>query len=387
MPGSLTPILSNFESSKLLISNPSFHNFVILFILFVTALVFTRRKPTAFLDITQANELKGFAIMMVVTGHLWVHVSEEPASLVLGDVAVSLFLILSGFGLTLSVEKTPVTFKRFFGQRLSRVMAPYWVATGVILMLDYLILDKTYSLQSISSTLAGINVDRSVRDLDYARWFISLLLLEYIVFFIANRFLPRFEAILSLCVFSVLLMLLKHYHLLLLGSFHNMMAFPLGCLLAYYVKAVTRFVFAKANHIKLILFVVFSLTLTWYALQNIEVTNGILNKITRRGLPILTGFLSCSLAILIIGEIGRWGFGSGFLAISGTIALEVYLIHGPLLIKYNPVFGWFLPDYIAIAYSVFLILLLALALGFNLFLKFLFVPHKFFTNNAEPKNS
>jgi len=57
-----------------------------------------------------------------------------------------------------------------------------------------------------------------------------------------------------------------------------------------------------------------------------------------------------------------------------------------LLIKYNPVFGWFPPDYIAIAYSVFLILLLALAVGFNLFLKFLFVPHKFFTNNAEPKN-
>jgi peptidoglycan/LPS O-acetylase OafA/YrhL len=379
--------LSNFESSKLLISNPSFHNFVILFILFVTTLVFTRRKPTAFLDITQTNELKGFAIMMVVTGHLWVHVSKEPASLILGDVAVSLFLILSGFGLTLSVEKTPVTFKRFVGQRLSRVMAPYWVATGVILILDYLVLDKTYSLPDISSTLAGINGDRSVRDLDYARWFISLLLLEYIAFFVANRFLPRFEAILSLCVFSVLLMVLKHYHLLLLGSFHNMMAFPLGCLLAYYIKAVTRFVFAKANHKKLVVFVIFSLFLTWYALQNIEVTTGVLNKITHRGLPILWSTLFCFLAILIIGGLGRLGFVSGFLAFSGAIALEVYLIHGPLLIKYNPVFGWFPPDYIAIAYSIFLILLLALASGFNLVIKFLFVRHRLFTNNAEPKNS
>ena len=134
------------------------------------------------------------------------------------------------------------------------------------------------------------------------------------------------------------------------------------------------------------MFVIFSLILTWYALQNIEVTNGVLNKITRVGLPILRGFLSCSLAILIIGGVGRLGFVSGFLAFSGVIALEVYLIHGPLLIKYNPVFGWFPPGYIAIAYSVFLILLLALALGFKLFLKLLFIPHKFFTNNADLKN-
>lgn len=382
MPDSLTSILMNYETSKLPISDPSFHNFVILIFIFVIALVFTKKKPTTFLDHTQTNELKGLAMMMVVTGHLWVHVTQERASLIFGGTAVSLFLILSGFGLTLSVKKTPVTLKKFIFQRLSRMMIPYWIITGIILLLDYLILNKIYSLQSISTTLAGINIDREIRDLDYTRWFISLLLMQYIVFFVANRFLPHFKAVLSLFIVAGFLMILKYYDLFVLGSLHNIIAFPIGCLLAYYFKDVTQFIFHKGNHLKLIILLVSSLILIWYILSIYGNVNNFPAKVVRIGLANLKPLLTCSLAMLVIGSIGRLGFVSGFLSFSGIIALEIYLIHGPLLIKYNPIFGFFPPDYIVISFLIFLVLLLALCYGFNLLLKPLLAPQKIFTNNT-----
>lgn len=369
MPATTTSLLINYETSKLFISNPSFYNFVILIILFAFALVFTKRKTTEFLDHTQANELKGLAMMMVVTGHLWVHVSQEPASLILGGTAVSLFLLLSGFGLTLSVEKTPLTFKKFLFRRLSRIMIPYWIVTAIILLLDYLILNKTYPLQTISTTLAGINIDRTIRDLDYARWFITLLLVQYIVFFFANRFLPRFKAMLSIGAFGILLIVLRQYGFFPLGSFHQIIAFPLGCLLAYYFNEVTQFIFKKGNHLKLILLLGSSLILVWYILSTFGDANNLPAKAARMGLVNIKPLLTCALAILLIGSMGRLGFVSGFLSFTGVIAMEIYLLHGPLLIKYNPIFGFFPSENIVISFSIFLVFLLTLSYGFNLLLK------------------
>lgn len=369
MTSSPTSILTNYETSKLLINDPSFYNSVILIILFVTALVFTRRKPTSFLDVTQANELKGLAMMLVVTGHLWVHVSQERAFLVFGGTAVSLFLLLSGFGLTLSVKKTPITLKVFIFRRLSRVMTPYWIITGIILLLDYLILNKIYSPQTISTTLAGINVDRTIRDLDYTRWFITLLLVEYIAFFVANRFLPHLKAIVILFLFSGFLMFLKHKDIFLLGSLHNLISFPLGCLLAYHYKDITRLIFDKGNYIKIVLIVIIGLLLIgWISPIMREVDNSLI-KGARVGLSNLQPLLSCFLAILVMGGVGRLGYVSSFLSLSGIIALEIYLIHGPLLIKYNPVLGLFPSEYIVISFSIFLVMLLALSYGFNILFK------------------
>ncbi len=385
MSDSPTSIFLNFEDTKLFISNPSFHNFVIIFILLVISLVFARRKATGFMDITQGNELKGLAMLMVVTGHLWVHVSQDRASLILGGTAVSLFLLLSGYGLTLSVENKPLTLKGFIFRRLSRVMIPYWIITGIILLLDYLILNKTYSLQGITTTLAGINIDRTIRDLDYVRWFITLLLIEYIVFFVANRFLPRFEAILSIFLFNVLLMLLKHFDFFLLGSFHNIIAFPLGCLLAYYIKDVSRFVFEKGNHTKLIILFISCLILVWLLLSFFGEDKNFLIKMTRIGLTNLQPLLSCVLAILLVGGVGRLGYVSGFLSFTGIIALEIYLVHGPLLIKYNPVIGLFPPGYIVISFLIFLVLLFALSYGLNVLFKPFLTPQKIHAKNSDSK--
>ncbi len=313
--------------------------------------------------------------MVVVIEHLWVHVAQERAPLTFGGTAVALFLILSGFGLTLSVEGTQITLKRFVFQRLFRVMIPYWIITGIILLLDYLILNRVYSLQNVSMTFVGINIYPPLLYLDYVRWFITLLLLEYVIFFLANRFLPRFKAILFIWAFGCFLMFLNQYKIFQLGSLYQIMAFPLGCLLAYYKKDVTRIVFEKRNYLKLILLLIASLILIWCVL-NFTGDDNILAKVTRISLLNLQPLLSYFLAILIVGGVGRLGFGSGFLNFIGLIAFEIYLVHGPLLIKYNPILGLFPPDYIVISFSIFFMILIALSYGFNLLLKQYFVSKK-----------
>jgi hypothetical protein len=233
-------------------------------------------------------------------------------------------------------------------------------------------------------TLAGINIYPPQLYLDYVRWFITLLLVEYFIFFVANLFLPRFQAMLSVCIFNVILMFLNHYKIFQLGSLYQVIAFPLGCLLAYYLEDVTRFIFDKGNQFKLIILLISGLILIWCILINIGDVNNILANGIQKSLFNLQPLLSCFLAILIIGGVGRLGFVSGFLSFSGIIALEIYLIHGPFLIKYNPVLGLLPPEYIVISFSIFLVILFALSYGFNLFLKQFFVPQKLLAKNAGP---
>jgi len=52
-------------------------------------------------------------------------------------------------------------------------------------------------------------------------------------------------------------------------------------------------------------------------------------------------YLFCLLSILSISFLANFGYTSKFLALFGCLSYELYLIHGPLLIKYNPIVGNF----------------------------------------------
>ena len=63
---------------------------------------------------------------------------------------------------------------------------PYWNATFAILSLDYIILRKSLPFGSALMTLLGINFQPELCDLDHARWFVTFLLLWYILFYVGR---------------------------------------------------------------------------------------------------------------------------------------------------------------------------------------------------------
>ena len=92
--------INNFEVDKLLVNQPDLTNLAILIILFIIVILSLKRRRTTFGDVAHSNQAKGIAILLIIVGHLWVHVSSQKPALVFSAEGVSLFLILSGYVLT-----------------------------------------------------------------------------------------------------------------------------------------------------------------------------------------------------------------------------------------------------------------------------------------------
>lgn len=354
----------NFETNKLLVQHPTINNILILlFFCALTGITF-RRRPNVILDRTQSDQLKGIAILLVVTGHLWLHVSLNNAIPNLAGEAVALFLLLSGFGLTRSWQKKPLSAPEFVFRRMSRVMIPYWLATISILLLDGLLLGKLYSANDIISTCIGVNFAYSLRFLDYARWYITLLLIFYVVFFLANKFLRSLGAVVGIFVFSLFLFVLRRIDLFPFGALFHFLAFPLGCLIGCFYD---KLLFYLSDRKKLLSVLGSGLVGSFVCqiFKNYELHGAVgklVDLLTLNSQPL---FL-CLVLLCVIGLLGTYGLYSKFLGICGMLSYEVYLIHGPLLIKYNVIFGLFSEKFTSISYVLLLSGVFLLAYMFRL---------------------
>jgi len=352
---------SNYEHVKLIIPYPTLQNFGLLSIFLIITLLTRHKVDSKLLDRTQTDQLKGIAILLVVLGHLWVHVSSVRATPILGGYAVSLFFILSGFGLTISQSVKNKINSNYLLKRFRRVIIPYWLITAIILMADFLLLKKTYSFIELITTFAGFNLSRQLQQIDYTRWYITLILIYYIVYFLFNRYLDKITALLSILIFSLVLCVLKITNIFQLGAFEQIISFPVGCLIAFYYKSILNFFDKK--RFELLIFFLFFLTSFVFFLPSHHPNMFIM--IIFVGTKAANSLLFCFLLILLVGRIGKLGYASRFLAFCGFISYEVYLIHGPLLIKYNPVIKLFPSDYILISFTLFMSLVLILSYGIN----------------------
>ena len=172
----------NYEIIKLEIFHPDYVNLLIILMFIIVATLTIKKDESnssgnGLLSISHTDQLRGLAIFFVVLGHLWVHASKTSAQIILSGDAVSLFLLLSGFGLAISTKNKIIGFKEFCLKRIKRVMLPYWLVTIFIIMLDYLILGRTLQFDSLLMTFSGINTRIELRNVDYVRWFITFILL------------------------------------------------------------------------------------------------------------------------------------------------------------------------------------------------------------------
>jgi len=337
----LIGLFTNYEATKLHIDNPYLLNSLIYATLLLVTLVTLKKKKSTFLDFSQTEQLRGLAMLFVVIGHFWHHVCNENGPFfAFGDYSVTLFLLLSGYGLMSSHMTRQITAREFFLKRVRKIFIPYWLVTIGIIIADYVLLQRYYHVNELLLTFAGINLSKTLRYLDYARWFITLLLVEYLVFFLFTKLWKPLVATSALFFFSLVLILLRHYELFPIGARHQLIAFPLGCLMAavgpikWWKKVCIP---QQITIITLVSLVMFS----FYLIDLKPIGNGFIEK-TLTYLHIYTlPFLFCLLSILSISLLASIGYTSQFLGLCGYLSYELYLIHGPLLIKYNPIVGNF----------------------------------------------
>lgn len=362
--GFLKEFFRNYEILKLHIIDPFTFNGLIYFALLFATLGTLKKKPSTLLDFSQTEQLKGLSMLFVIVGHFWYHVcGENGPFLVFGDYAVTLFLLLSGYGLMSSNITRQVTAREFFLKRIRKIFFPYWLVTVIIVIADYFLLQKQYHVNELLLTCFGINLSKTLHHFDYARWFITLLLVNYLAFFFCAKLWRPPYATLALLFFSLALILLRRYELFPLAARHQLIAFPLGCLLAV-IGPVKWWGDATMPHqIALIMLVI----LAMFAIHQgglkhsdwhfVEIS---LLYLRSYGQP----YLFCLLCILSISLLVSTGYSSRFLSLCGYFSYELYLIHGPLLIKYNPIIGHFENGFILLGF--FLWFGMALGLAFAL---------------------
>lgn len=181
------------------------------------------------MQLTKKNSdvLKGIAIILVVAEHVMGNYFQTSSELrnYMGTGGVSLFLILSGYGVYLSYQQNGLNVD-YWNKKINKIFLPYWITT--LLFGIYIKSSNTILLKN----LLCVDYDRNY---DGTMWYMSLLLIEYAAFFII--FYCKGFDIVKICLLVILGLVIKENQ----GLFracgwqfsNNYLSFPFGVLLGY----------------------------------------------------------------------------------------------------------------------------------------------------------
>ena len=343
--------MNNYETLKLAVSNPEFINMLIIALVLLFSCAGIRKAEVQnLLTVDQSKQLKGLAIIFIILGHLWVHVVDSLPKILLGGEGVAMFLLLSGYGLTASYKNRGMVPGAYLMARLRRVMIPYWVTTVFLVTLDYFILNRTYSLQDIGMTMLGVNINVTTRYIDYVRWFITFILIWYILFIISfSLFKDRLQYLFLIVCAAIIFPL--DYYITHLGFYQILPSRRLR--ISHYYKDINN-AFTRRPLFYFLIATIILFGVVLYKYDSSSVSYPYVPTIMIKALDEGISILFCFALIILIGAIGTKGYQSLFLCFLGTISYELFLLHGAFLIKYNPVItrnGQLLP----LSFGIFLL--------------------------------
>lgn len=326
----------------------------------LAAILLTFRKTTHsdLFPVPVTQELKGLGILAIVFAHIsYMLVTDNtylyPLSIAAG-VGVDLFLFMSGFGLTVGMLKKQMPILEFYQRRLVKVFIPFWVVLTTLFICDHFFLDINYSqIYILQSFLGWFPRASAFEDINSPFWYISWMLLFYALFpllFMRER--PWLTAIL-LAVIANTIALTDPLQLQVnwLHRLHTN-AFSLGILLAWWLHA-------SPSTVK---------TLEWFRNKS----GGIGRYALIATLILFAGYMACHNTAgnwpQLANRLASTGFDPGFfigqttsivtmlaliaffsmkkidnkfLYTYGVYSYETYLLHWPLMSRYDIFFQYF----------------------------------------------
>lgn len=268
------------------------------------------------IDLATTIQSKGIAILMVIIGHLSIIFNEGKFLESIGGAGVTIFLFLSGYGLTKSFQKSKLN--NFFKKRVITVLIPYSFITIIWIILDSS-LGKYYTVKTIITAILGFDLGRSI---DGTMWYISYILMWYIMFYFIFRITKSDNLKMFLMFFvSGLSIIIWKYNLIGSGSYQwglHSLGLPIGVFFAFYEIKVLKKITIKLMWL-LILTGIFMLLIN----DVIGMSNGVYYFINDN----LVALITISLMIII-----RIKNGSvKLLHYIGKYSYELYLLEGYLM--------------------------------------------------------
>jgi peptidoglycan/LPS O-acetylase OafA/YrhL len=307
----------------------------LLFITFLTAFILlTVKKDTDQykMNHSHTDELKGVAILMVIFSHVGYFLVTDHRFLfplsVAGGVGVNIFLFLSGFGLTESENASSKSVLSFYLKRLKKLFIPMWVVLILTLVLDFYLLGKTYGRTTIVQNLLGFFPTADIFNANNSPlWYFSIILFYYLIFplvYKKKRQLLSIGVIFLLGYIAVNTKLPVPDSVLKLYKLHYL-AFPLGMFFAYIQtkKPVVKLEFLARYFLILVSSLLFCYT---------AINSNVGGKLIAEQLTSLVTVASLIIVFLLKK------FQSSLLLTLGKYSYEIYLIHWPLMYRYDFIF-------------------------------------------------
>ena len=345
------------------ISNPVFQTLIFSAFFFLAFILMIRKgTDSGSLSISKTQELKGFAILVIVLSHIaYFLVSDHqflwPLSIMAG-VGVNLFLFLSGYGLTISNLKNNLSIWQFYKRRLVKLFIPLWPMLILFFTLDFFVLHLSYSWAYIGRTMLGIITHADLyQDVNSPLWYLTLIIFFYLLFpLFFSKKRPWLSAILLfLAAYGVIYFKPSSLDQVIhLYKVHTA-AFPLGVLFAWVMTSIKfdklEIVWAKikplARGLIYYLSIIILIGIFYYSVKY----PGIGGNADREQLMSLISVVSLTL-IFILKKVDF-----KFFYLFGLYSYEIYLWHWPIMYHYDFLYSW-LPVWLATAlYLVFFVVL------------------------------
>jgi len=343
------------------IGNPILESYIFFAILVIGVLITTRLKRTESggisLDLT--NELKGWATILVVTSHIGYflfanHRFLYPLSNIAG-VGVDLFLFLSGFGLAVTSYKKLLSTWEFYKKRLIKIFIPLWISLIIFLVVDKLLLGQTYEFWKVVKAFLGIFQTADIyKDINSPLWYLTLILFYYLTFpFVFSRERPGLSAALwffiGFCLTNVGFGFYSGVNHLY--TWH-IAAFPLGIYVAGLFNNTPRwlsYLVDKINFMRRVVkpfgqwfLRVLTLLVLLYLIGYWMINPGV------GGSSWLVQAISVGAVVVTILFAWEKPVRFGLLELLGKYSYEIYLLHWPLLYRYDFILRY-LPAGVAVA--------------------------------------
>jgi len=334
-------------------------------IAFAILVLFTTLKQSTHSDVfpvSVTNELKGLGILTVVFAHFaYMKVTNAdflfPLSIIAG-VGVDLFLFMSGFGLTVGMLKRPMKAVDFYKKRVIKIFIPFWIALIIMFIADALFMDKTYSVGYIIKSMLGFfPTADGFGDVNSPFWYITWMIMFYLLYplvFFKDK--PWLSAI----ILAVIATIIGTFNIFDLGSnwLHRLhtVAFSMGIILAWLLQVKegekNRFIeyikdFRDNSKDMKYIVIAIMFVIVFYVSQRTGAGSWpTLTSILGQGFfveQLMSIVIMLAFTVIFILK----KVDSKFLTMYGVYSYEVYLIHWPLMAKYD-IFFVYLPAWAAV---------------------------------------
>lgn len=291
----------------------SFLCFILFFSIYVRKNV--RHTDIRLMSMDYTQVLRGVAILMVMLQHLSGFVLGSRIFTPFGGAGVAVFLIISGYGLSISTNKKGL--KGFWTKKLVRVFLPWLFVWLTMVLLNG---EKKFSAPSLSALFL----------LDSTNWYLQYLLLCYLSFYISHKWFYHFRWLLMGGIFILSFVFWGNIQA------EQSCSFLIGCLIAEKAKLFKwivekiKVIFIFSLFLGISLLAVKQLSIVRTLMDNVSLVNHAINMVMKT---------SIAISVMMLVRL-FWSQINGRLAMFiGKISYELYLVHLFIVIGYCRIIG------------------------------------------------